>query len=133
MASINWAKTYIKEINSCLNTFYLMMRCKRVEVLYDMLSPNLQQFTLMESYQAKFREVFLFHREIIGFYVHHLTAINPILLEAIVLIGLKPMDEQEGQDELRYKIYRFRFINIYKHWYIDDVYLDNDFQCTNFN
>jgi hypothetical protein len=145
MAAIHKPDAYMEDIHSCVNTFYVLMRHKRMKELYSMLSPNLQQFTKMVSHHEKFQNVFLFNREIVSYYIHQLIEIYPGLLEAIVLIGLKPVDgcvnpngiekvetkkEIVNPDELKYRFYRFRFINIHHHWFIDDVYQDNDFYCT---
>ncbi|OQP67238.1 hypothetical protein A3860_02440 [Niastella vici] len=145
MAALNRSNDYVKDVHSCLNTFYVLMGRKQVKKLEGMLSPNLRQFIRMESHREKFQKVFLFDREIVGYYIHQLTEINPGLLDAIILIGLEPVDEWGNAsaaqkvkfkkqildpDKLKYRFYRFRFINIHDHWFIDDVYQDNEFYCT---
>lgn len=131
-----------KELNLCLNTFFLRMREQEVEKVYKMLSPNLRLITLEKKHSEKYQQAFLFHRHIEGFFIHELFEINPILLEAVVIVGMQPLEiDNNGEklnnekadkhptstDDLRYKILRIRFININDHYYIDEIYLNNDY------
>lgn len=128
------------ELDSCLTKFLWFITSKQVENLYEVLSPNLKKLVLMEEHKEKFQEVFIFHRKILGFFIHKLEETHLGHFDAIVLISLVRADFEEdksksnkdnredSEENIRFKIYRFKFIRIDGHWYVDDVYLNNDYK-----
>jgi hypothetical protein len=126
-----------EEIGSCVNDFCSFIRSNQVQRLYGMLSPNLQQLVLEERHQDKFQSVFIFGRKIVGQHIYKMTEINSGIVEALVIVSVIPVDSPKSYqevtaDDLNYRVYKMRFIDIDSYWYVDDVQLYNEFWGNEF-
>lgn len=122
------------EIKALLNDFYYFLECENPRMVYAMLSPNLQQISLMKKHIDKYSRLLIFRRKVMSITLFNLTTIKEDLLEGIVMLSLLPVEadaqtKKNGYtpDDLRYRAVKIRFININNDWFIDEISFYQEF------
>lgn len=124
------------ELDYLLYEFYTGMKFVNAEQVFSSLSPNLSQIVLEKQHEEKFQKVFLFGSNIRGALINKLALIKPGFYDAVVIVcrikdddEINAIENLTGDDELdnlRFRIYRVKFIEINAQWYIDDIFQDNE-------
>lgn len=85
--------------------------------------------------KKKLQEVFLFDSNIQGALINKLCEVKPGHYDAVIIVCRIKSDDEINDvesltgdyeiDNLRFRIYSVKFIEIDGLWFIDDIYLDN--------
>ncbi len=130
-------RKYGTSLHTYLNEFFLKMGAMDVEYVFDALSPNLKQLAMCDKHKDKYQSAFIFGRKLISVAIYSITETQPGIHDCIIPITLAPegYEDSDGpvsDDDIKYRAYKIRLIEIDEYWFIDDFTLYNDFYKNEF-
>lgn len=133
MIDINQNKVF-RHIRTLTFGFFKFIHDNNSENVSALLSPNLRQLVVIEQNIEKYKGVFDTERKFVGIDFFGLNQTKRGLLKGIVILSAlspnvrcSPELDNYSKEDLQFYAFKVKFIYIGNYWYVNDVFLYNNF------